>query len=550
MDVPLAVGIGLVASFVQSLGLTIQRRSHLQNEALPENLRTSEWRRPLWVIGFVVFLGANISGTIFQIGSLPVVILAPLGAVSLLYNALLARVMLNDFFSRHMLVGTLLIAVGAVTIGFFGAVPHTPRSLPELLELFQRPPFLTLAMLYALVFLSLLCMAHLTEWQLIWQAKNPPRRKLWRSRERALMRRHLTAPSLATVAEVSENNSGIVQVAPPVPSEDRLRRWANGDVAAAKKMHGTLPNDPNTSPSTQYGTISRSSVPMRHPSPSPTPSDGSTQSWMDQPSHRPTVLALAMVYSSTSGTLSGVCLLLAKSGVDLLILSLQGQNQFSSWTSWWLVTVLLMAALLQLWYLHKGLKLADPVLVAPLAFCFYNISSITLGLVYFDDFSLLSWTSIWMIVLGTCLLLCGVWTISLHRVPVATDGEEDSAEQDLCWGPGWHDAVPAPRVQDEEEHVHTPLDAVSALDLSKSRHPSTGLSRSVGARPSSIELDHALTEGIQSPDHPHARRSQGPTLYDILVERGLSIGLSPSSPGFHVQMRRRSTASSAPSQDS
>ena len=124
MDVPLAVGIGLIASFVQSLGITIQRRSHIQNERLPESQRQPEWLRPLWVIGFVIFLGANISGTLFQIGTLPVVILAPLGAVSLLYNALLARVMLDAFFSWHMLTGTCLIAIGAVLIGYFGTVPH------------------------------------------------------------------------------------------------------------------------------------------------------------------------------------------------------------------------------------------------------------------------------------------------------------------------------------------------------------------------------------------------------------------------------------------
>lgn len=53
-----------------------------------------------------MFLAANISGTIFQIGTLPIVILAPLGAVSLLYNALLARALLDDFLSQHMLLGT------------------------------------------------------------------------------------------------------------------------------------------------------------------------------------------------------------------------------------------------------------------------------------------------------------------------------------------------------------------------------------------------------------------------------------------------------------
>jgi hypothetical protein len=60
-----------------------------------------------------------------------------------------------------------------------------------------------------------------------------------------------------------------------------------------------------------------------------------------------------------------MCLLFAKSGVELLILTLGGNNQFWRWESWVLVLGLIIFALLQLWYLHKALVLADPTLVCP-----------------------------------------------------------------------------------------------------------------------------------------------------------------------------------------
>lgn len=108
VSVPVAIVLGLVASFVQSLGLTIQRKSHVQNASLPAHQQVgSEWRRPLWLFGFAIFIIANIGGTIFQIGALPIVMLAPLGAVSLLYNALLARFILDDFLSHYMVIGEL-----------------------------------------------------------------------------------------------------------------------------------------------------------------------------------------------------------------------------------------------------------------------------------------------------------------------------------------------------------------------------------------------------------------------------------------------------------
>lgn len=105
ISVPVAIVLGLFSSFIQSLGLTIQRKSHLQNALLPQGKQRSEWKRPLWLIGFAIFIVANIGGTVFQIGALPIVMLAPLGAVSLLYNALLARFILDDFFSRYMVLG-------------------------------------------------------------------------------------------------------------------------------------------------------------------------------------------------------------------------------------------------------------------------------------------------------------------------------------------------------------------------------------------------------------------------------------------------------------
>ena len=46
VSIALGIVIGLLASFVQSLGLTIQRKSHVLNERLPEHEQRLEHRRP------------------------------------------------------------------------------------------------------------------------------------------------------------------------------------------------------------------------------------------------------------------------------------------------------------------------------------------------------------------------------------------------------------------------------------------------------------------------------------------------------------------------
>jgi magnesium transporter len=86
-----------------------------------------------------------------------------------------------------------------------------------------------------------------------------------------------------------------------------------------------------------------------------------------------TRLLLAISFASFSGIISGMCLLFAKSGVELLLLTLQGHNQFWRWQAWVLVLGLVVFALLQLWYLHKALILANPTLVCPCEWLHFHV---------------------------------------------------------------------------------------------------------------------------------------------------------------------------------
>jgi drug/metabolite transporter (DMT)-like permease len=108
-------------------------------------------------LGFAIFISSNILGSLFQIASLPVLILAPLGAVSLLWNAFFARFILGDVFNIYLVLGTILIAGGAVLIAVFGIVDEPTHSLEDLLALFRRPQFITyFSLLGAGVFICLI----------------------------------------------------------------------------------------------------------------------------------------------------------------------------------------------------------------------------------------------------------------------------------------------------------------------------------------------------------------------------------------------------------
>lgn len=97
--------------------------------------------------------------------------------------------------------------------------------------------------------------------------------------------------------------------------------------------------------------------------------------------HRSLTL-IGLAFASASGTLSGMSLVLAKAAVELLVITIdhlrtgRGSNEFIRVQSWLLVAGLLIGGLLQLVYLNYSLTFASPALICPLAFCFFNLSSI------------------------------------------------------------------------------------------------------------------------------------------------------------------------------
>ena len=90
----------------------------------------------------LLFIVSNILGSSIQITTLPLIILSPLQASGLVFNSICATLILSEPFTRHSLVGTVLVCVGAGLIAAFGALKEPAHSLDGLLELLGRKAFL------------------------------------------------------------------------------------------------------------------------------------------------------------------------------------------------------------------------------------------------------------------------------------------------------------------------------------------------------------------------------------------------------------------------
>ncbi|KAG7291663.1 hypothetical protein NEMBOFW57_001682 [Staphylotrichum longicolle] len=122
-SIALGIVVGLISTSVQSLGLTLQRKSHiLEDEKVPFDVRRPPYRRRRWQLGMGMFIMANVIG-------------------SLVFNSICATLILGEPFTRWSLWGTLLVCAGAVLIAVFGAIPSPAHKLSELLDLLGRRPF-------------------------------------------------------------------------------------------------------------------------------------------------------------------------------------------------------------------------------------------------------------------------------------------------------------------------------------------------------------------------------------------------------------------------
>ncbi|KAH8880157.1 hypothetical protein GQ53DRAFT_774396 [Thozetella sp. PMI_491] len=155
-SIALGIFVGLLSTGVQSLGLTLQRKSHiLEDEKGPYDTRRPPYRRRRWQVGMGMFIISNVLGSSVQISTLPLPVLSTLQASGLVFNSICATLILGEPFTRWSLWGTLLVCAGAVLIAVFGAIPSPAHTLKELLDLLGRRPFLIWMSFQALIVVSI-----------------------------------------------------------------------------------------------------------------------------------------------------------------------------------------------------------------------------------------------------------------------------------------------------------------------------------------------------------------------------------------------------------
>lgn len=134
--------------------MTLQRKSHLLEDEKRDKYHSiadhnqdvpsyrPAYRRRRWQIGMGLFVISNLVGSTIQITTLPLPVLSTLQASGLVFNTVCASIVLHEPFTKWSLIGTALVAGGALLIALFGALAESSHTLAQLLVLLGRKQFL------------------------------------------------------------------------------------------------------------------------------------------------------------------------------------------------------------------------------------------------------------------------------------------------------------------------------------------------------------------------------------------------------------------------
>ncbi|KAL3668147.1 hypothetical protein V7S43_007010 [Phytophthora oleae] len=128
--------ISLVFSVLNSVGINLQKLSMTRNDVA--EVKKTTVKQPLWMLGFgLVCLGSLLDFVAF--GMAPQTLLAPLAALSLVWNMLIAPIFHKEKVTKQNMLATAIIFFGVTLTVIFAGHSTPSYELEDLIRLYQQP---------------------------------------------------------------------------------------------------------------------------------------------------------------------------------------------------------------------------------------------------------------------------------------------------------------------------------------------------------------------------------------------------------------------------
>ncbi|KAG8864503.1 hypothetical protein FRB96_005006 [Tulasnella sp. 330] len=355
----IGLAIILASSILNAGGLNLTKLDHIRTSALPKSARRSDFLRPLWVLGMVLYILSQLIGSTLALEYMRAEYVAPLGSTSLIFNFLFASfigipVTRWDIWARRK-EGTVVVFLGVIGIVGFGSINSgltQDLDYVRLSTLWSRAGWLSYFILMSLGIIVVYIGTAQLDSVLV-------------------ARSDLAALPTSRPAAGPSRNAGW--------REQTQYRWSSSMHWVREKL----------------------------------------DTWMAAKDDRYVSWVLGIGYSCIGGALAGLCLIFAKATVKLTSGTISHQvegNQFAHPASIATVIFLAVTAVSQIICLNKGLKVYDSTLVVPMFYGIYTISGFLNSLNFNNEVNAYKTWTLFCLGLSTVVLIAGVVLLT-HKKP-------------------------------------------------------------------------------------------------------------------------------------
>jgi drug/metabolite transporter (DMT)-like permease len=437
------------------LGLTLQKRSFLNNDACSPSKQRAAGKQPLWLGGLFVFLIGQLLN-LLAFGYTSQALAATLGSFSLVTNGVFAPCLLRERLTKPIVLSIGVIMAGSVAVVLSSSRAPQEYALDELVHLLQRPLFVAYLSVLVLAFAAsqvLMLREHSAHKRASDDADEWDAAEAGRVAQKPFSNGDDAIPSPSPSPKTTTTK---IRVLPASPSRWDIEQQQTQQLPEQQQHQSVATAEKPTERTSLLGggKVRRSPQPASSPQSSPSSASSSTSSSNGGGPGRPA--PLSSVTPIVAGAILSSCsVLFGKCSVQLLKASMAGENQFKHPLSWLLTTVFVVCAVSAVGYLNIGLRRGTALFVVPLYYVLNTLLAIVGGLVYFEEFRRFQPAQGALFAAGVATTILGVYMSSRKQVQVEDGGEDEDSEQ------GEEDESLIDTEAELEEQA-SPMDATSA----------------------------------------------------------------------------------------
>ncbi|KAG0233584.1 hypothetical protein BGW42_007333 [Actinomortierella wolfii] len=370
LDFLIGFMVSLLSSIMNAAGLNLLKLDHVRNSARPIELQRNECARPLWHIGLGLYILSQLAGSTIALNFLKTQWVAPLGSIALIFNFIFAKILVGTRITKKDVYGTIIVMASVIWIVVFGAMNdggdiEDKLTLADLKLLFSRFVFILYFSILNIITFGFLFLGMYAYWAI---SIDDDASGQIRKRMKKRLTNLLGTNRFARASGLSFDD---------LVDDDHERGHGGGAGSMGNTGGG----------------------------------DGETAEQKDLRLKK----VVAMIMAGCGGMLASQTLLLAKSGVKLITSTFSGNNQFTDYLSYFILFVLVVTAVLQVYCLNTGLKLYDSVLVVPLFYGFYTAFGLINSVIYLDQLKLYEPWVLLLVLAGIAALIYGVKMLSAPK---------------------------------------------------------------------------------------------------------------------------------------